>query len=323
MKNMPWDNIQIPSNDYNVRLAAGSGKIPVYWGRDDDNHCLLIIELAGDHTERYRENVLPVHGMRIDLRHDPASPERQRLILTLERQTDRDIFSGLCQTLIGTLSPVSEPAVALEVVLEHLRRWKTFLSGRNTRVLSQEEIRGLFGELHFLRSLYRSGKFSETSSVNAWCGPEGTHHDFIFGDIAVEIKTLSGRERNSVKITSEDQLEIMDGALFLEVYRLNDLPESPDALSLNALVNLILEELGNTEATEQFQLKLTEAGYIQIPDYDSPNLVVTGRIVYQVTEQFPRLIRSWLPEGVFKVTYELKLEHITGFEVSETEIFAR
>jgi hypothetical protein len=30
---MPWDDIKTPEADYNVRLMAGSGSIPVYWAK--------------------------------------------------------------------------------------------------------------------------------------------------------------------------------------------------------------------------------------------------------------------------------------------------
>lgn len=320
---MPWDDIRVPHNDYNTRLATESGEIPVYWGRDPDGSCLLIIELSGEHSVQFRKDVVPVKGMHIDLRQNTAAVHSQQLVLTLESQVDRDIFAGLCETLVTVLLPVAEPDVALGVVLEHLKRWKSFLSGRKPRLLSPEEVRGLFGELYFLRSLYRDESFNETSAVNAWYGPERTHHDFVLGDTAVEIKTASGRERNSVRISSEDQLEAADGELFLKVYRLSEMSDSEDASSLNEMVAFIGEELADADAFEQFQQKLAESGYIPVPEYDKPELQVTKRRTYRVSDEFPRLVRSGLPEGVVRVSYELELEHIASFEIEMSMIFGR
>ena len=43
-----------------------------------------------------------------------------------------------------------------------------------------------------------------------------TQQDFIFDNTALEVKTLSGRERNSVRISSEDQLDSLNDRLFLK-----------------------------------------------------------------------------------------------------------
>lgn len=48
---------------------------------------------------------------------------------------------------------------------------------------------------------------SSAVAVEAWLGPEKSHQDFIFGNTAVEIKSLSGTERSTVRISSEDQLK--------------------------------------------------------------------------------------------------------------------
>ena len=93
---MPWDDIRTPEADYNVRLVAGSGAVPVYWGKDTDAHCQLIVELNGDHSAQYRRDSTSVHGVRVDLRQVDAA-DRQRLVLTLEKHVDRDLFLSLCE----------------------------------------------------------------------------------------------------------------------------------------------------------------------------------------------------------------------------------
>jgi hypothetical protein len=323
MRHMPWDDIKVPRNDFNIRLAEGSGKIPVYWGRAPEGNCLLIIELLGDHSSQFHKEIVPIKGIDINLRQNTSALDIQHLVLALERQIDRDIFASLCETMISVLSPVNEPNVALEVLFEHLKRWKIFLSGRKSRLLSAEEVRGIFGELYFLRQLYRKFHFSHTLAVNAWYGPEKTHHDFIFGSDAVEIKTISGRERNSVRVSSEDQLESGDENLFLKIYRLGEIPGHDDNLSLNGAVEAIYKELSGTDALENFQKKLAEAGYLPFPDYDKPEFQVVQEKTYRISDKFPCLVRSELPEGVIRVSYEIKLEHIKAFEIENSLIFDR
>src|SRR3990167_3701572 len=142
-RSLPWDDIGVPSSDYLVRRVASAGAVPLFWGRDTAGRCLLIVELLGDHAAEFRRDVASVHGIGVDLR-DGEEAGQQRLVLTLDRNVDQDLFLGLCETLVSSLSPVTESSVAVGVSLAHIRRWKAFLAGCNTRVLSPEEGRGLF-----------------------------------------------------------------------------------------------------------------------------------------------------------------------------------
>ena len=319
-KSTPWDDIGIPDSDYNVRLVEESNiAAPLYWGRDIQGHCLFIVELDSDHVEQFQKNRITVHGIRVDLRM-LEKPGCQGLVLTLEQHVDKDLFSGLCETLASNLRDVSDSSNALSVALTHLQRWKAFLAGRKARLLSDEGIRGLFGELQFLRMLYQ-GHLHEKAALEAWCGPHGGHQDFIFGNTAVEVKTLSGRERNTIKISSEDQLETLCDNLFLAIFRLSNQPNSDLALSLNDAVKIVEGELTDSFALEELSSKLSEYGYIAMHEYDEPKLAVTGRWTYHVTDNFPRIIRSGLPAGLTRVGYEIELEAITSFECETTVIW--
>ncbi len=315
---IPWDDIRKPDRDYNVRLVPGGSQVPLYWGRDSDGRCLFIVELEGDNTALFRRSETSVHGIGVDLRLLDAT-RSQGLVLTLEQQVDRDLFLGLCQTLIASVQQAGGSTEALAVALAHLKRWKAFLAGRKTRMLSPEEIRGLFAELQFLRSLYQ--KLPQKAAVDAWCGPDGIHQDFIFGDTAVETKAVSGRERSTVRISSEDQLESTCDKLFLTIFRLSEMPESDRALSLNDQVRLIESELTDSEALEEFWVRLGACGYVDMREYDTPKLVVTGQRVFEVRDGFPRLIRSRLPTGIARVGYEIQLETLTPFECTADRIW--
>lgn len=315
---IPWDEIRTPDADYNVRRIAGSNTVALYWGKDVQGHCLFVVELEGDHSHEFRKGTTAVHGIRVDLRQLPSS-RRQGLVLTLEQHINRDLFFALCETLTESLRPLNDSAAALTIALTHLKRWKAFLSGRRIRILSPEEIRGLFAELRFLRSLYTE-HLSEAATVEAWCGPNGVHQDFVFGNTAVEIKALSGKERNTVRISSEDQLQPICDNLFLAVFRLSEMSEAEQALSLNDAVRTIEAELQDAAALEELSLRLAAYGYVEMREYDEPKLIVTGQRFYRVTDGFPRLIRSELPDGVTRVAYEIELETIAPFECEAGQI---
>lgn len=313
----PWDDIAVPNTDLNVRQVAGETAVPCFWGRDTAGACLFIVELQGDHTVQYRKNAVTVHGIEVDLRGGERG--QQNLVLTLDKQVDRDLFEGLCRTLTFALERAADSTSSLAVALAHIRRWKAFLSGRSHQ-LSAEEVRGLFAELTFLLELIdRQG--SATAAVEAWLGPEKSHQDFIFGNTAVEIKSLSGVERSAVRISSEDQLETLNDALFLRIYRLSSLPDSERAQSLNEIVSVVELRLAEAEAIEVFERKLVAHGYAPLPDYDDPRFVVSDTHSYRVSDQFPRLVRSQLPSGITRVSYDIRLETIAPYECDGATIF--
>lgn len=313
----PWDDIAVPGSDYNVRQVSGKTAVPCYWGRDRDGACLFIVELQGDHTTQYRKNVLAVYGIDVDLRGGDA--DRQRLVLTLEKEVDRDLFAGLCRTLGSALEHASDSTSSLAIALAHIRRWKTFMSGRGDH-LSPEEVRGLFAELAFLLEMLQQ-RHSAVKAVEGWLGPDRSHQDFVFGNTAVEIKSLSGAERSTVRISSEDQLESLNDALFLRIYRLSNLADAADARSLNEIVAEVQERLGDAQAIEAFDRKLVSYGYAPLPDYDEPSFVISEVTTYRVVDAFPRLNRSRLPAGVANLSYEIRLETLAPYACEGAVIF--
>jgi hypothetical protein len=170
-----------------------------------------------------------------------------------------------------------------------------------------------------MRSLYER-RLSPMEAVDAWCGVDDVHQDFIFGNTAIEIKSLSGRDRSTVRISSEDQLETVMDELFLVICRLSERPDAVPALSLNDLITTIERELADADALERFSQKLADFGYVPIPDYDKPRLIVGDRQAFRVEEGFPRLIRSALPVGIARLSYEIEIEAMKGFECQVEEL---
>lgn len=317
-KPLPWDEIRTPDTDYNVRAVANGGAIPAFWGRDTDGRCLLLLRLDGDHRALFAENTISVHGVKVDLQQDRTT-DRQNLVLTLERQADGDLFCALCDSLVEGLRPVTRPDAALGVAMAHIRRWKAFMAGRNARLLSAEEVRGLFAELTFLSELY-DGQLDHRQAVTAWTGADQIHQDFIFGSRAVEVKSLLGTDRSTVRISSEDQLETVQEHLFLLTYRMREVTDAQQGQSLNELVRSIETELQDAEAIEEFGRKLATLGYTPIQEYDKPRFIVSGRQAYRVQDGFPKIVRSTLPEGIVKVAYQIEIEKIEPFGCAFNEL---
>ena len=314
----PWDEINIPNADYNVRRVPDSGDASLFWGRDISGRCLFVVELHGEHTALFRKERTWVRGIEVDLR-GMDSAGIQGLILALEKHEDRDLFFGLCKTLIASLAQTTDSAMMLSLALSHIKRWKAFLASQKRNLLTNEEIRGLFGELMFLRCLYRK-YLDKQAALEAWKGPDGAHQDFIFGNTAVEVKALSGQERNTVRISSEDQLESLCDRLFLLIYRFAEAPVANNSLSLNEMVRSVEGELAKGADIEEFYKRLASCGYVEMQEYDSPKFRMASQHAYRVVDDFPRLARSGLPDGVIGLRYDLKIEKIRKFECDLSEV---
>jgi hypothetical protein len=205
------------------------------------------------------------------------------------------------------------------LVFSHLKRWQTFLSKQGKQILSKGQIIGLYGELLFLRELLDNG-VSNGKAVDSWTGPDRSHHDYLINDTAFEIKSLSGLERNSVSISSEDQLDFPGKRLFLRTYQIRESGSSANGESLNDAVDSVASMMSeDSAALTMFEAKLMEAGYVKLDEYSGPRWTVVTSDTYLVSDGFPKVTRSGLPPGVMNVSYDIALENLEAFRVSESE----
>ena len=307
----PWDDIRQPDADYNVRRVYSNALIPTFWGKDVHGNCLLITELEGDHQKAFLNANLNIQGIDVDLRQRSRKQE-QTLVLTLTSHSNLDLFYALCKPLTRNLRDVSNSRTALTIALNQLKRWQRFLAGKRPRLLSPWEVRGLFAELHFLKLLY-THLLNHDEALNAWIGPKGGNQDFVFGNTAAEIKTISNQGPNLFNIASENQLESPAEKLYLTANRIIESSELSSAISLNEMVTRIESDLTGSAVRDEYQTKLAEAGYVELPYYDNPSMQIAEIRVYEVTDEFPRIIRSQIPDGIQNVKYQLQIESLEPF----------
>ncbi len=95
------------------------------------------------------------------------------------------------------------------------------------------------------------------------------------------------------------------------------MPNSDNSVSLNEQVRVIEEQLSDAGACELLSDKLASAGYVPLIDYDEPKFIVLNTTTYFVSEEFPKIIRSDLAEGVLKVRYDIELNRIEPFKCDD------
>ena len=159
-------------------------------------------------------------------------PSERQLQVLLEPTGDWEMFRALCMDLLSSSNDASDQAGALQLLVQRLIRWQRLLSKGGGKLLDEREVRGLMGELLFLRDrlLPQAG----TTAVDCWQGPEGLPQDFVYAGRLIEVKTYSAGSNPSVRIASAEQLSSGDVPLFLHVVCL---VRQEGALCLPALVD--------------------------------------------------------------------------------------
>ena len=191
-------------------------------------------------------------------------------------------------------------------IINRYNQWKKMFTGNN-KVLTENEVLGLLGELLFLKNT-AIPTYGATDGLNSWSGPEPTHKDFSYKSNWYEIKSIN-TFKNSVIITSLEQLDSeLDGHLI--VYSFEKMSPSFAGVSLNKLVSEILRDLSFDTDKDIFIAKLKQVGYSYNEVYDNYVFNLIKRESYLINNDFPRIKADDLQKGITKVQYEVLLSLI-------------
>lgn len=317
--NLPWDGLSVPASGYVWKKSAECEKHVFWWGKNSAAHPVLMFQLNQDHIPDFKNARPRVNGLDIDM-VSVESGKHQGLIITLSKASDADLFHRLCLSLIQAAEGVETEAQAVQSVLNNLDRWREFLSAARRAVLSAEEIRGLYAELITINNLIDDYGRDPSEIVSAWQGPLGKSQDFQFPSGYLEVKSIGGTAGNRVKISSEHQLDVVGGFLYLAAVELFENQSSDAGTSLNDLARRTEARL-EIETAKLFRDRLMVGGYIDRGEYDLP-LFETGKtLVYKVDDGFPSIRASDLPQGVANVRYGLDLNSAQPFRVPKIMIW--
>jgi len=251
----------------------------------------------------------------VDIEIRRRTDGRWALRLILSRPDLRVLFRYLCEDIIQAGIAFEPKSESCKFVLERLARWRKMLNIGSDELLSETDVRGLIGELLFLKG--EIPKVGVLAAVTAWNGPYDSPRDFDFADASFEVKTIRPGAV-SVRIGSLDQLDSAGEGLTLVVYQLSNADSnSTGDLSLPQLVNE-LRSMIETDVgiIEEFELKLLVAGYQDRDEYRNMIYRLDDQRYYSVAEGFPRLARSRLPHAIAEAKYDLFLADCEPFRTT-------
>ena len=231
----------------------------------------------------------------------------------------KDIFSLFIQNILEDIAESVTENEAVTKTLNVISKWKKLFDKINFNGLSLEQQKGLIGELLFINYLSEHRK-SPTTILNAWTGPDFEDKDFVFGATGVEIK-LTSSKYPKIKITNEGQLDAQNlNELFLILYTVEDVKEN--GFTLNSLIEQTQQKLSaNIDELKFFNERLMLLGYFE-EDKEHYNKMYSLKKTYSysVSEEFPKIIKSQLPIGVYNTSYFIELSAVENFSVEMEEI---
>lgn len=307
MKASSWSSLTLPGQKGQLSAKRITSDHPhdAFWTRDHFGAFGFLFEF---HGEVKAQGPTPrLHGFTLAVGGEPV-----QLRLTLHSERDLELFQVLSEDLVRCCCQLPKGQDAFERVTARLGQWQRLLSKDRSGLLSDQEVRGLFGELSFLEQelLPRFG----ARAIEFWNGPGGAPQDFAIGTTVFEVKTRSGAGPAKVRISSPEQLWAALPEMFLCVYFLAE--GMPGGKSLVQLVQGVREAIKTSEFLPLFEQKLEAARYLDLPEYDSPLFRATQFQTFQVAEGFPAITPAAVPVGVSHVSYDLSLEHCMPYVAS-------
>jgi len=300
----PWDVISAPGADINTRRADALHPFDFFWGKDSRNHYLFVYQSPDGLEIPHKLPSLQGIDMQV------YGPESSRLVITLREQSEWELFHALCTDLLQATRNLKGRESVVAVLVRRLTRWQTFLSRGRPGLLSEAQIKGLIGELLFLRDRL-APRYGIEDAVNFWKGPEDAPQDFNVGLAAVEVKCQSGATSPKIRITTADQLCPQLPEMYLFVVTLGTASEGDDtALYLPELIGTVREQILREapDSFERFGDLLHKIGYVDMEEYLEYRYLLAEERLFKLEEGFPRICPDVVPEGVDRVSYDILLD---------------
>ncbi len=234
----------------------------------------------------------------------------------------KDIFSLFIQNILEDIDQSITEIEALTTTLNVVSKWKKLFDKINFNGLTLEQQKGLIGELWFLNYLLNNESTS-ANALYAWTGAEQEFQskDFTIGSIGIEIKFTSSKQPR-IKVSNERQLDAENlSELFLVLYSTEAVKDN--GVSLNSIIELTRQNITTEEERNIFNGKLQLNGYFDEDREHYGNMYSLKKtFAFAVTSEFPKIIKSQLPLGIYDTSYSIEISAVEKFIIELNEILS-
>lgn len=251
---------------------------------------------------------LKVESSRMILVKSGKRPDKKwSLSFSLVDDNYKDMFVLFCEDIASSSPGIKNKEKATHFVGKRYKEWREMLANARGNLLSPEEIKGLLGEMYYLKHclvpLYGIGK-----AALSWTGPKWLPQDFVLNETWYEVKTISSG-KNEVGISSIEQLD-SDKTGELVILRADKTSTAnANAVNLNSLYGDLMRMMADDHEKEVFSNTLLRYGYYPRAEYESEEYTfeIKGMRRYTVNADFPCIRRADLPASVTEAKYALSV----------------
>lgn len=244
------------------------------------------------------------------------------LVLRQESEHGTDIFEVVLQNVVDHLMTREQNESVFTVINKVLDRWRVFFQKGGYRKLTEEQQRGLFGELCYIQDWLNRFPTAPLLIIDQWEGPTSGRIDFKHSNRGVEIKTATNKLMKTIKISNENQLRLTNAISSIYLYVCFIEPSKTHGVSLQTLVNEVRTNIASR--SDRLLLKfndLLDDLRFKEEDYTEDFFFLDKVEVYEAAADFPRILQEDLPKGISHVSYSIDLTHCTDFEREVDEVF--
>lgn len=278
--------------------------LDIYLGKDVSARTAMLLVSKSVPMQIYSSHLI---GISIGKREDGA----WALSFSLLDNQYQDMFFHFCDDIINSTRDIKDKEQGTTFICHRYLKWQEMLKKNSSGLLSFSEIKGLIGELVFLKA-FLFGKYGKTVALQSWIGPDKADQDFVCSDLWYEVKaTVSGAE--TIKISSIEQLDTDNDGELVVVYLDKTSYANPNRITLNGIVLEIEKELENGEQRRLFGDILIRQGYVHRNEYDEHGFICTLINRYAVNKAFPALRRQSIPTAISNSNYALSISAIQDF----------
>jgi hypothetical protein len=245
------------------------------------------------------------------VRFEPVIKDNQDQLLSvmLSNEDSASVFATFVADLASVLTEASTMEVRMRLLMNKIGLWKRFFQ-KNSGPLSEEEIRGLMGELGILEMLFSA--YGVDAALESWKGPADELHDFHQEAFRIEVKTWVNESSPRIFISDPSQI-VIDGGwpVFIAAVQL-----AKDNLTGFTLSERIAALLATLTASQRaiVEVMLADVGYLSAhAELYSKRYSVRETVFYSVIDGFPMIDPTTLPGGITNLKYALELGALVPF----------
>ena len=318
----PWNGLEPPTSatTANMKPTTVGTSWDFYWMLDFQRRRLLGLKHAKGLVAKHQ---LPkLSG--IEVESVSFSADEEFLVFRLLESAHREIFQHLCTDIISSTEGASDERGAVGAALARTWRWHYLLKGGRDRRLTNEEQKGLIGEIRVLEE-HLLPACPTADALEMWTGPSGAPKDFEIGSVAIEAKARRSGSQPKITINSEDQLDQADfSRVYLHVIHLSRPGPADDGFTITDVVRQLRLTVASNDlsACESLEMHLAAAGFRDEDDYSDSLWMETGAALYEVKDDFPRIAASELRPGVKRVRYEVSMVDCERHSIADDQLKA-